>query len=132
MAKTKTDKETNQDFYQESLIFDAQVKARIKTSLTAKYYPKNYEVNTSPSLTIPDQAMSLKTILDRYAKGLPITSSTQQPINQEFGGEGIDLRKLDLAEREELLTTLKGKIQEYQEKQSQPKPVEPVEALITP
>lgn len=114
-------RQQDNDFYVDSIVFNEKVKARIKNSLTAKYYPKKYEVNNMPSMTIPDQAMSLKTILERYAKGLPITTNVNQPIEQEPGGEGIDLRKLDLAEREQLLDNLKGKIKDYQERQKPPK-----------
>ena len=41
---------------------------RIKTSMNAREFEKNYERNSKPSLTIPDQTMSIRTILERHAK----------------------------------------------------------------
>lgn len=105
-----TQLELDKQFTELSQAFQAKITAKIKTNLNARYYPKNYEVNTLPSKAIPDQSMPLKTILERYARGLPLNANTQIPVSGITAKYGIDLRKLDLAEREELLTEVKQTI----------------------
>ncbi len=74
----------------------------IKTHANRHEHVRNYEVNNDPSETIPDQSMSIRTILDRYSRGLPI-SGERVPVWQQ--GEDFndmpDPRTLDLAERQE-------------------------------
>jgi hypothetical protein len=74
----------------------------IKTYLNREQHNRSYEVNTQPSETIPDQSMSIRTLLDRYSRGLPI-SGERTPIWQQ-GDDYNDMpdpRTLDLAERQE-------------------------------
>lgn len=74
----------------------------IKTYLNRKEHTRHYEVNNEPSETIPDQSMSIRTLLDRYSRGLPI-SGERTPIWQQ-GDDFNDMpdpRTLDLAERQE-------------------------------
>lgn len=55
-----------------------------------------------PSLTIPDETMSIREILSRHARGLPI-SGQKVPLYE--GEEDImpDLRHMDLADRQYIL-----------------------------
>jgi hypothetical protein len=74
----------------------------IKTYLNREFHNRNYEVNNEPSETIPDQSMSIRTILERYSRGLPI-SGERTPIWQQ-GDDYNDLpdpKTLDLSERQE-------------------------------
>lgn len=80
-----------------------------------KYYPqtrvRDHEVTTKVSMTIPDQALSIKEILQRFTRGLPISGMG----NPMFQGEkdilgGRDLRALDLSEKHDLLTAMEGVI----------------------
>ena len=74
----------------------------IKTYLNREEHTRRYEVNNEPSETIPDQSMSIRTILERYSRGLPI-SGERTPIWQQ-GDDFNDMpdpRTLDLAERQE-------------------------------
>lgn len=86
-------------------------KLLIKTSMNANQFAKKYEVNNLPSMTIPDQTMSVKTILERYTRGLPINGF--EPIYDE---DDVlpDPRTLDLAERQELASSFKNEIQEIE------------------
>ncbi len=73
-----------------------------KSYLNKKEHRFIGEVNNLPSETIPDQSMSIRTILDRYSRGLPI-SGERIPIWQQ-GDDYNDMpdpRTLDLAERQE-------------------------------
>lgn len=73
---------------------------KIKTSTNSKEFINNYEVNTKPSLTIPDQTMSIRTILERHSRGLPV-DGYKVPIWDEEN-DLPDIRTLDLSEREQL------------------------------
>lgn len=87
---------------------------KFKTQWNAKEFPKDRETNDLPSLTLPDQTMSMRTILDRYARGLPI-GGHKTPIYN--GDEDLpELDHMDLAERQELLERNKERIQELREK----------------
>lgn len=76
------------------------------------------EVFRRPSKTIPDQTMTVREIMERYAKGLPIDGA-KVPV---YDGEDVDmpdLRTLDISEREELrqqldddVSTTKNRLQE--------------------
>lgn len=59
------------------------------------------QVNNEPSLTVPDQSMTLKELLVRYAKGLPLADA-KTPIWEGEEGFDVDPKRLDLAEVEEL------------------------------
>jgi hypothetical protein len=64
---------------------------------------QNYEGQSNPgeSKTVPDQSMSLRELLIRYAKGLPLEGQ-KTPIWEGEEGFEVDPETLDLAEREEL------------------------------
>jgi hypothetical protein len=59
------------------------------------------QINEQPDMTIPDQSMTLRELLVRYAKGLPLEGS-KIPIWEGEEGYEQDPERLDLAEREEL------------------------------
>jgi hypothetical protein len=47
--------------------------------------------------------MSMRQLLDRYAKGLPLEGEQKTPIYDEEGtSRGIDVRKLDLVDIQEI------------------------------
>jgi hypothetical protein len=75
-----------------------------------------FQTFTQPSLTVPDQTIPIKTMVQRYAKGMPFNAPdlggifTDDEVAQDF-------EKLDLVEQEESLlsaadelTDIKGKI----------------------
>lgn len=78
------------------------------------------EVNTQPSQTLPDQTMSIPEILQRYARGLPITKG-KVPIYQgeEDPFKGIDPKRLDLSELHNLKLQNEKFINDFQESQKQ-------------
>lgn len=59
------------------------------------------QINEQPDMTIPDQSMTLRELLVRYAKGLPLEGA-KTPIWDGEEGFDTDPERLDLAEREEL------------------------------
>lgn len=81
---------------------------KVKNSLNYNEFNKDHEVNNLPSLTIPDQNLSIRQIIDRYTRGLPVTGFT--PI---YEGEDYDLpdpRTLDLVERQEMAERIKEEV----------------------
>jgi hypothetical protein len=73
------------------------------------------EINDLPSETIPDQSMSVRELLSRYASGLPLGGVKEQIFEGE-DGDGIDPRRLDLAERQELEIAARQELAEIEER----------------
>lgn len=72
------------------------------------------EISELPHMTVPDQTMSLRTILDRYARGLPITGTALEP--QYYGDDEYpDVTRLDLSELEDLKASNSSFIKQTQE-----------------
>lgn len=70
-----------------------------------------HEVNTLPSLTIPDQTMTVKDIIDRHTRGLPFTNASTPVYNLDDEGKElmpVDWQRLDISERVERLEQAKA------------------------
>ncbi len=87
---------------------------KIRNIFNAKEFNDN-EKNFGPSLTVPDQAMSVREILQRFANGLPLGGSNE-PIWEGEDGDGIDPRRLDLADRQELEIAARQELAEIEER----------------
>lgn len=88
---------------------------KVKNSLNYDYQDQLGEVNTLPSMTIPDQTMSIRTIVDRYTRGLPITAFTPVYEGEDFYMP--DPKTLDLVERAELLERTKEEVESLKSRQ---------------
>ena len=76
------------------------------------------EKNLKPSLTIPDQSLSVKQIMERYARGLSVTDA-KVPM---WYGEELDLpdlKRLDMSEIEQLKESNKILIRNLREQNAQ-------------
>lgn len=74
---------------------------KFKNHYNSHEFPVDHEINSLPSLTVPDQSMSMQTILERYARGLPLDDRQRVPFYD--GDEYVpDLKRLDLAQIEDL------------------------------
>ena len=64
-------------------------------------------------MTTPDQTMSMRTILDRYAKGLPVADG-KEPIwdDDAENAAGINPKTLDLVDLQEIASNNKVKIEQ--------------------
>lgn len=73
----------------------------VKNWLNAKLFPRTGEVEDSKSLTIPDQSMTVAEMLQRQAKGIPISFNAGTPY---FLGEEEmpDPERMDLSEIQDL------------------------------
>jgi hypothetical protein len=87
----------------------------LKNSGNASNFPYSGEVNNKPSETVPDQTMTMREILTRYAKGLPIDGA-KTPLWEDGEGYAKDPDTLDLAEREELATAAREELQQINER----------------
>lgn len=68
--------------------------------------PKWYSENTLPSMTVPDQTMSMREILNRFARGQNPSVVMDLPYMDQDdieGSSGININKLDLSEKMEIL-----------------------------
>lgn len=73
---------------------------RIRNAMNAHLFPLKKQIITQPSMTIPDESMSIREILDRFSRGLPVGGSRTPIYDDE--NDMPDIRTLDLAERQEL------------------------------
>lgn len=90
---------------------------KVKNSLNANTFEKNYKIFTQPSMTVPDQSMSIKTILDRYARGLPVGGRLDEYYDEE--DTLPNPLTLDLAERQELADLYTKEINEIKSRKKQ-------------
>jgi len=88
---------------------------KINTHLTYDYTQNIGEVNNLPSMTIPDQTMSIRTIVDRYTRGLPVTGFTPVYEGEDFFMP--DPRTLDLSERHEMAEQVKEEVASIKSRQ---------------
>lgn len=76
--------------------------------------PSTGQKFTQASQTIPNETMSMRTILERYAKGLP-TADFKNPIyDEEEVSQGINPKTLDLADWEKMSREGNEKIKAYE------------------
>lgn len=89
---------------------------KFKTRENAK--PSNPEINSGESQTIPDASLSMRQIIDRFQRGIPITRSLRQPVynenfdypdNMEF--DDVHSAKLEKAEQIKSLKNKKNAIE---------------------
>jgi len=76
-------------------------------------FEKDHEKEFGPSQTIPDQTMSIRELVRRYASGLPL-GGNREPIYEGEEGDGVDPRRLDLAERQELEIAARQELEEIE------------------
>ena len=100
-----------------------KMETKFKTRENAK--PSTPEINTGESQTIPDASISMREILDRFQRGIPVTRSLRQPVynenfdypdNMQF--DDIHNAKLEQLERVKKLNTRKREIETEKIKQA--------------
>ena len=91
-----------------------------KTQYNAHAYDKQYEKNSLPSLTIPDQTLSVKEIMDRFVRGLPVEGA-KIPIYEGDESDLPDLSRMDLTERHETIERIKNEVDTLKKKAQKPR-----------
>lgn len=94
---------------------------KFRNNYNGKEFNDPISVNNMPSVTVPDQSMSLRQILQRYSRGLPITGNAGEPIFEGEDGIGFDIKTLDLAEREEYILKAEEELKSISERFNQKK-----------
>lgn len=69
-----------------------------------------------PSLTVPDQTMSMRTLMERYARGLPLDNMKKPLYDVDELSTGVDLRKMDLVDIQEMTMEHKNLIKGHKDK----------------
>jgi hypothetical protein len=83
------------------------------------YEPSKGVENNAPSLFEPDQTMSIRTIMERYARGLPLAEGmNKNPVYLGEDEELPDLRKLDLVDIQEMQEQAVDEVKTIKEKLS--------------
>lgn len=85
-----------------------------RTPFNSSSRKKNYEKSTKPSLTIPDQTMSIQEIMRRYASGLPIGG--QKVPMYEGDEEQPDFQHMDLVDRQAFMEEAAQELQEVKQR----------------
>lgn len=57
---------------------------------------------TQPSMTVPDQTMSMRTIMDKYARGLDVGGVKECLWDEDGLSNGINAKTLDLVDLQEM------------------------------
>lgn len=93
---------------------------KFRTQFNHAEFPQIWEKNDQPSKTLPDQAMSIKEIMRRYASGLPLGGGRIE-IYEGDEDDFPDLTHLDLAERQEIIEARQAEFLDLQDKIDQDK-----------
>lgn len=82
--------------------------------------PRRYEKTDKPSMTVPDQSMTIRELVYRYTHGMSL-SDGRTPLYEEEDEiqYPVDWNKLDLSERHDFITSQKEKMEEILEKQKE-------------
>lgn len=81
-----------------------------------KRQPDKGTVNNKPSLTVPDQSMTIREIINRSQKGLPVSGVRVPMYNETDDGIMPDLSRMDISEIYTLKQQLKKRESEIRKK----------------
>lgn len=90
------------------------------------YKPSEGKKFTMPSLTVPDDTMSIRELLSRHANGLPL-SNGQPVFYADEDSLGINPKTLDLTEWDDLKKAKDESIKEYKKYQKKLEETEQIE-----
>lgn len=102
---------------------------KFKTHYNADQFPPGTEKPKGKSMTVPDQSMSIATILKRYASGLGYDGVKMALYDEE--DTMPDPRTLDLAEREQMMSDVKEEINAIQSHHKRKKEAKNQDSSIT-
>lgn len=74
---------------------------KVRTPFNREEHITKGKVFTMPSMTIPDQSMSIKTLMEKYARGMDLGGITKKELWDDDNDQmGINAKTLDLADIE--------------------------------
>lgn len=71
-------------------------KPKWKTQYNADQYPQHYEVFKLPSVTVPDQSLTLPEIVSRHARKMPVVGTSYPVYEGEESTQTEFMTKIDL------------------------------------
>lgn len=77
-----------------------------------------YESTNKPSMTVPDQTLTVRQILDRYARGLSADVATYDDYDVDDESYVPDPRTLDLVDRQRMKELYEAELADLREKQA--------------
>lgn len=88
-----------------------------QNSLTFSPNDHRGEVNERPSKTIPDQSLTIRDLINRHTRGLPLEGG-RVPVYEEEDDDlsGVEFSKLDLVDQQELREQYKSELDEINKK----------------
>lgn len=66
-----------------------------------------------PSVTIPDQTLDVRTLMERHARGMPLDMGVRKPL--WYNGEFPDIQKMDISEIAEMKRQVAADVQKMKE-----------------
>jgi hypothetical protein len=85
----------------------------IKTQYNRQQHEKRGEINNSPSMTIPDQTLSIPQLIKRYANGQSLGGQVKTPQYEENDIlNGRPFASFDLSEQHEIVRNAKNEYTE--------------------
>ena len=91
---------------------------RFRNNYNTHLFPDDAEYNPLPSLTIPDQSLTIREIMTRNSQGLGFRDP-QVPLyddSDDFNDYLPDIQTLDLQERKELMVKTTNYLRAFQER----------------
>lgn len=92
---------------------------RFKTFLNFREESPRGETNTLPSLTQPDEVLTIRQMLERHVRGLPMSSSPQGGYLPPGLDDIPDIRTLDLTEIQDYAESWRQRKQEIEDHHKQ-------------
>lgn len=86
----------------------------VVNQLTYDHTKVSGEKFSKPSLTIPDATMSLRELLDRYGRGLPVSGT--EPVYHGDEEEMPNLKTMDLTEIQQMKEDVANAVKHHREK----------------
>jgi len=84
----------------------------IKTQYNRKDHEERGEINTKPSMTIPDQTMSIPELIRRYANGQSLGGGRIPQYEENDILNGKPFASFDLSEQHDIVRNLKNEYHE--------------------
>lgn len=78
---------------------------KVRSPFLRDFEPKKPKSNSQPSMTVPDQSMTVKEIQTRFAQGIPLNTGNQVPVynGEEDFWNGRDPKTMDIVEINEIM-----------------------------
>lgn len=84
---------------------------KFRTPYNGLGYATSYEKNDGVSLTVPDQSMTVRQLVQRYASGLPLTGTHRVGLYHGDDTPFPNFEQMDFAEQREVINAAKEEME---------------------